>query len=183
MTHTNCIECNVKLTDDNWYPSRKERNINVCIPCYSTLDKYTKRNSDRMFVNGKYVPTNHPLHKAGRYKSFNDAAFSSLNKYQTSNEGEVYIVTNKAWKGWLKVGMAIDAEDRCNGYQTGSPLRDYKLRYSKSFNNRRKAETKALLLCSKKAKKRNGEWFKMPIQEAKNLIETITEECYEKETA
>jgi len=39
--------------------------------------------------------------------------------------------------------MAIDAEDRCKQYQTSSPFRDYKLCYSKHFNDRKKAEAKA----------------------------------------
>ena len=48
-----------------------------------------KNNPKRMFVNGKYVPKSHPLYKAGNYSSFEDAAFSSLEKYQSSTEGQV----------------------------------------------------------------------------------------------
>ena len=102
-----------------------------------------KNNPKRMFVNGKYVPKSHPLYKAGNYSSFEDAAFSSLEKYQSSTECQVYIITNPCFPEWVKVGMAVDAEDRLRGYQTSSPFRDYELFYSWSVNDRRTAETEA----------------------------------------
>jgi hypothetical protein len=183
MKHINCKDCGTLLTDDTWYPSRKEQNIQVCIKCWKTNPKHTQRNSNRMFVNGKHISTKHPLHKPGNYKTFEDAAFSSLAKYESTKEGQVYIITNKAWKGWVKIGMAVDAEDRCNGYQTSSPFRDYELRYKKYFTDRRSAELNAHELCEEKAKERSGEWFKMPIKTAIKIIENINEEQHEKETA
>jgi hypothetical protein len=183
MKHINCKDCGTELTDDNWYPSRKEKNIQVCIECWKTNPKHTQRNSNRMYVNGKHISTKHPLHKAGHYKTFEDAAFSSLSQYTLTKEGEVYLITNKAWKGWIKVGMAVEAEDRCNQYQTSSPYRDYELRYKKFFNNRRKAERKAHKLCETKAKERNGEWFKMSLKDAVQIINNLTEVTHEKETA
>lgn len=112
-------------------------------------------------------------------------AITTLTKvlYDKENSGDVYIITNKAWKGWVKIGRAIDAEDRCKGYQTSSPFRDYTLEYKRYFKDRTKAEKDAHKLCTNKAEDRNGEWFKMSIQEAKKLIETISEKQYEKETA
>ena len=50
-----------------------------------------KRDQTKMFVNGKYIPKSHPLHKPGRYKNFEAAAFSSLAKYESSVEGQVYV--------------------------------------------------------------------------------------------
>ena len=38
---------------------------------------------------------------------------------------QVYIITNDAWPDWVKVGKAVSADDRLNGYQTSSPFRDY----------------------------------------------------------
>ena len=141
-------------------------------------------NPQRMFVNGKYIPKSHPLYKPGNYRTFEDAAFDALSKYTSSTEGQVYIITNKAWEGWIKVGMAIDSEDRCNQYQTSSPFRDYTLQYKKFFTDRRKAEQIAHSLCNKKAQDRNGEWFKLDIPTAISCIEKIIiEEQHEKETA
>ena len=137
------------------------------------VSSHVGKNERRMFVNSKYIPQSHPLYKAGRYKSFDDAAFSSLQNYETSTEGEVYIITNPAWKGWIKIGMAIDSDDRCNGYQTSSPLRDFKLKFKKHFNDRRTAEITAHTLCEKKAKTRKGEWFKLDLKIAKDIIKNM----------
>ena len=93
--------------------------------------------------------------------------------YDKEKSGHVYIITNPAWKGWLKVGMAIDANDRHNSYQTSSPYRDYILRYKKFFTNRSKAEQDAHKLLVAKADKRNGEWFKISVQNAKNILEKL----------
>ena len=73
-----------------------------------------KRNDAQMYVDGKYISKSHPLYKPGKYKSFNDAAFSALQNYETCTKGEVYILKNRAWKDWYKIGKAVDAVDRCN---------------------------------------------------------------------
>ena len=134
---------------------------------------HEKKNNTRMFVNGKYIPKSHPLYKAGRYKTFEGAAFASLEGYEKSTEGHVYIISNPCWDGWIKVGMAVDAEDRCNGYQTSSPFRDYKLCYTKYFKDRRSAEQMAHKKLKKISVKYKGEWFKVSIKEATNLIQAI----------
>ena len=116
------------------------------------------RDAKRMWVNGAEVKKTHPLYKAGRYKGFEEAAFSSLENYTDSAEGSVYVIANKAWDGWVKVGMAIDAEDRLKSYQTSSPFRDYMLYYSYTTSNRRKSEAEAHKLLEQKYERRN-EWF------------------------
>jgi hypothetical protein len=127
------------------------------------------RDAKRMWVNGKEVKKSHPLYKAGRYKGFEEAAFSSLENYKESAEGEVYVITNKAWDGWVKVGMAVDAEDRLKNYQTSSPFRDYVLYYSYKTDDRRKAESTAHSKLEQLFE-RNNEWFKCTPQEAKGVL-------------
>ena len=167
----NCNHCDVELVlNENYDEHRLKRKDYICQTCYS---EYLNKN---MYVNGKYIPRSHPLYKPGRYKTFEDAAFSSLSKYTTSSEGQVYVITNKAWRGWVKIGMAIDAEDRCNQYQTSSPHRDYELKYCKSFLNRRTAESQAHKLCKTESKDNKGEWFKLKINSAIKIIDSITEE-------
>ena len=144
--------------------------------------KRPERNADRMFVNGKFIPKSHPLWKRGRYKSFNDAAFSSLANYILSTEGEVYVLQNPAWDNWYKIGKAIDSEDRCNGYQTGSPHRDYKIVTSKKFSHRGIAEKMAHSLAEGLSRKRANEWFyikhlgKEDFDKMLNLIDGLIEE-------
>ena len=106
-----------------------------------------------MFVGGKYISTKHPLYKAGRYKTFTDVAFSSLKNYVKCTKGEVYVLKNPAWKNWYKIGKAVDSGDRCNGYQTSSPHRDYTLVTSIKVNNRGVAEKCAHVLAEGMSKK------------------------------
>ena len=197
MRHINkfCTSCNTNKSVEDWYKNKTQTD-GLDVICKSCRTSYNKKynskyhhihnpieNAKAMYVNGKYISRSHPLHKPGRYKTFEGAAFSSLSNYEKSTGGHVYLITNPAWKGWVKVGMAVDANDRCNQYQTSSPMRDYKLEYKKQFNNRRIAESQAHKLCSKKALQQNGEWFKINIKDAIKLIESITEEQNERETA
>ena len=129
-----------------------------------------KRDETRMYVNGKEVSKKHPLYKAGRYKSFNDAAFSSFERYEKSKDGYVYAITNPAWEGWVKIGMAVDADDRCKSYQTSSPLRDYKLEHCTYFEDRRRAEHQAHKKAEEIAEECGSEWFKIPVDEAVRII-------------
>ena len=132
-----------------------------------------KRDETRMYVNGKEVSKKHHLYKAGRYKSFNDAAFSSFERYEKSKDGYVYAITNPAWEGWVKIGMAVDADDRCKSYQTSSPLRAYKLEHCTYFEDRRKAEQQAHEKAEEIAEECGSEWFKIPVDEAVRIIGEI----------
>ena len=130
---------------------------------------HSRKNTTRMFVNGKYIPKSHPLHKAGRYKSLDDAW--SHNKIESVNEGEVYAIVNDAWPEWVEVGKAVDADDRLNGYQTSSPFRDYTVLTTLKAENRHEAEREMHHLFTDVAKERRGEWFKIDIDKTKELFD------------
>ena len=144
-----------------------------------SITAHNKKNTSRMFVNGKYVPKSHPLYKSGRYKNFESAAFSALQGYEKSNVGYVYAVCNPAWKGWYKVGMAVDAADRCSGYQTSSPFRDYKVSYSKYFEDRREAERLAHSALKENKIEHANEWFKTDLKTITNVIKNIKDVQHE----
>ena len=129
-----------------------------------------KRDQTKMFVNGKYISKSHPLHKPGRYKGFLDAAFSSLKNYTESKQGQIYIMINPAYPGWCKVGMAVDAEDRINQFQTGSPFRDYRLFKFFKADNRREAEKQAHNILEEKIDDRRGEWFHINPEDAEKIL-------------
>jgi len=133
------------------------------------------RDAKRMWVNGKEVKKSHPLYKAGRYKGFEEAAFSSLENYEANPQGEVYVIYNKAWPEWVKVGMAVDSNDRLKNYQTSSPFRDYALLYSYEVNDRRVAESAAHVRLAKECDSIN-EWFKLPPAVANELILEVIHE-------
>ena len=129
-----------------------------------------KRDANRMYLDGREISKKHPLHKPGKYSSFEDAAFSSLGTYVSRKEGHVYIISNPAWNGWYKVGKAVDADDRCQSYNTSSPLRDYKVEYKIYVQDRDKGEKIAHTQALKKTQTYSGEWFKICL---KDLIETL----------
>lgn len=133
---------------------------------------HERKNDTRMFVDGKYIPKKHPLYKAGRYESFEDAAFSNLQNYRRDPRGHVYIITNDAWRGWIKVGKAVDAHDRLNSYQTSSPMRDYELYTAFNVKDRGLAEKQAHSVLDARFERRN-EWFKCEPDIAATLLEEV----------
>ena len=149
-----CIDCDAELIlNDNWTEARQRQAKYLCKPCWQ------QRDSLRMYVNGKHISKHHPLYKSGRYKGFTDAAFSSLSNYEIAQEGEVYIIYNPSFPSWIKVGMAVDSEDRLKQYQTGSPYRD-----------RRKSEAEAHALLEENHERR-GEWFVCSAVVAENILD------------
>ena len=172
----NCNHCGIELVlNTNYSDYRYTQRDYSCKTCYLKITKEHNKinNKIQMYVNGKYVSRKHPLHKAGNYKTFEGAAFASLEGYANTTEGYVYIINNPCWDGWVKVGMAIDAEDRCKQYQTSSPFRDYKLCYLKHFEDRKIAEQSAHKELKKITATYNGEWFKTSVKEAKKTIEAL----------
>ena len=146
-----------------------------CKECKSIANsKLPFRNNSRMWVNGVFIPKSHPLHKPGRYKTLDDA-WSHAEIDQRSTEGEVYIITNKAFPNWYKVGKAVNAEDRLNGYQTSSPFRDYELRYSVKFDNRHQAEVQVHRLLRNVLSESHcqGEWFNADYEVIKDMIDVV----------
>lgn len=176
MKHINnktCYLCNQTKNVSEYHKDSSQQDglQSRCKECRKDIEY--EGHSKRMYVNGKYVSRKHPLYKAGRFKTFEGAAFASLKGYEKTDEGYVYIITNPCWSNWVKVGMAIDAEDRCKQYQTSSPFRDYKLCYSKFFDDRKEAEAKAHSLLKKSAEERKGEWFKITQDKAQQIIESL----------
>ena len=184
-----CITCTEELdVTTNWTDSMRQSRIYKCKKCHALyMKKINARHSERhnklqMYVDGKYISKKHPLYRPGKYKSFNDAAFSSLVNYVLSPEGEVYIMRNPAWGNWYKIGKAIESTDRCNSYQTGSPHRDYELVNYKKFKHRAIAEKMAHSLAEGLSRKRANEWFyienlgKEDFDKMLNLIDGLIEE-------
>ena len=159
----NCITCGVVLeAPKNWWISFVDKKHYKCRSCYDT--RRTENKIKRMYKDGKQ-PSPKLLAKFLGTKH--------REEYSNVTQGQVYIISNSAWEGWLKIGMAIDAKDRCNQYQTSSPHRDYKLCYSKFFDNKKEAEQQAHNLVSEIAEERKGEWFKITKDKAQQIIESL----------
>jgi hypothetical protein len=163
-----CSKCLTTKSVDQFYRHKKQVYEPYCKPCQILNSK--KHELTKMFVEGKYIPKKHPLHKPGRYKSFGHAAFESLENYSTAKEGQVYILYSPAYPSWCKIGMAVDAEDRLKQFQTSSPYRDYTLIATYDTSDRRKAEKFAHNLLEKRHERR-GEWFCIQHPVAVSILE------------
>jgi len=131
-------------------------------------DAVKRRDSLRMYVNGKEISKKSPLHKPGKYKSLDDAwSHSDIEK---TSEGEVYLIMNPAWPEWVKVGKAAIATDRLSNYQTSSPFRDYIIIKSIKTDDRHAAETNLLDRFETESVDRRGEWFKISKEKAIELL-------------
>lgn len=169
-----CRKCNKTKPETDYYDSMKS----TCKECFKVeqaprnRQNNPKHNPNRMWVNGKYISKKHPLFKAGRYKTLDDA-WSHVEIDQRSTEGEVYIIANKAFPNWYKVGKAVSAEDRLNGYQTSSPFRDYELLYSVKFDNRHRAESDVHKLLRNVLDEEccKSEWFKADYEVIKDMVD------------
>ena len=90
-------------------------------------------------------------------------------------EGVVYAITNPAWPNWIKVGKSGSIGSRVSSYQTGSPLRDYKVEHKRLFSECGAAEKKIhrKLRKSPLVLDDNGEWFKTNLSTVVSIIESI----------
>lgn len=79
----------------------------------------------------------------------------------------IYIITNPAWRGWVKIGRSNNPRKRCENYNTNSPLRDYKLEYYAFVDNIRDIEMAFI----DKYSDSHNEWFYISVKEARDLIE------------
>ena len=81
--------------------------------------------------------------------------------------GYLYIITNKSWPGWIKIGSTRNLKTRLQTYQTGSPFRDYEVLYSIKHPEYLKAEQNIKLQMLKFAKQIKNEWYEVDLEVAK----------------
>lgn len=152
----------------------------------------TLENKTRVFINGERLRVGNPKHPY--YQLYKDKGLEAVldamgivptrqlakaygrvveDLYSATRQGYVYIVWNKAWPEWVKVGMAVDAEDRLKTFNTGCPFRDYTVVKTYYTEDRFAAEQEAHDLLTLLADDRKGEWFKINFKEATALLNTI----------
>mgnify|MGYP006921470020 CR=1 FL=1 len=89
--------------------------------------------------------------------------------------GYLYIVTNAAFPGWVKIGTTWNLIDRLHTYQTGDPYRGYKLQYSLHHPLFREAEKKIKEVMKHFALDISGEWYKIDLAFAKSRLDEALE--------
>lgn len=90
-----------------------------------------------------------------------------------STEGFVYVISHPNFPSYVKIGRACDPIARLANYQTGCPMRAYKLEGATFFTNCHHTERKAhdvLDSC-----RMNGEWFCITAEEALKTINQLGE--------
>ena len=90
-------------------------------------------------------------------------------------KGEIYIFQNPAWEGWIKVGKSSDAKKRLAQFQAACPLKDFECVKLITVKNQTKAERKILDLIYFFAEKNNGEWIKINLDKALEILNTYKE--------
>jgi len=90
-----------------------------------------------------------------------------------TSEGFVYVITNPAWPGWVKVGKTDQMRRRVSQYQTSSPFRDFKVQYSRAVEDRHAAESGAHDRLRKLADEYDGEWFKVAVKTAVFVVNQL----------
>lgn len=73
----------------------------------------------------------------------------------------------------MKIGRAFDADSRHNGYQTGSPYRDYELAFVGDYFEDCVAQEKRVhaMLAEHRLQ---GEWFAVSLEQAIRAISSVS---------
>ena len=90
-------------------------------------------------------------------------------------DGWVYVLSNPAWPGYVKIGSSLEMNGRLSGYQTGSPFRDYALEALFKTTDRRAFERR-VHAALQAVRVGRTEWFRMHPQDAKNIIDKLKKE-------
>jgi hypothetical protein len=80
--------------------------------------------------------------------------------------GYLYIVTNEAFPGFVKVGCTEDLGARLQSYQTSDPKRGYKMVFNIPHPDCFVAEKKIKAMMKMFAKSQRNEWFECDLQTA-----------------
>lgn len=95
----------------------------------------------------------------------------------TLKSGYIYIISNPAHPGWLKIGVTEDIKDRLHVYQTGDPQRQYKIEHYVAHPNCYVAEKQIKEMMRYFAKRINGEWYEVDIGIAKSRLDETLLDC------
>ena len=91
--------------------------------------------------------------------------------------GYVYLVSNPAWKGWVKLGKCdSNYKNRLSSYNTSTPKRDFEFRYLLKCKKPRELEFLVWKKIEKIAESFNSEWFKVDLQVTIGIMESMKED-------
>lgn len=82
--------------------------------------------------------------------------------------GFVYIITNRAYPGFVKVGKAVNVESRVSGLNTGDPFRCFRAEYAQFFEDALRIERE--FHEAHADVRMEGEWFAMDVSTARAAL-------------
>lgn len=85
--------------------------------------------------------------------------------------GYLYIVTNEAFPGFVKVGCTDDLQSRLRAYQTSDPKRAYKLVFNIAHPDCFAAEKRIQESMRHFAFSQKNEWYEIPLHMAISRLE------------
>ncbi len=90
------------------------------------------------------------------FLKLNEQRLKNSNGFKKTDSGIVYLISNPAFPGYLKVGITNNLLKRLSSYQTYDPLRRYKIEHYKVVPNSREYEK--YLLKHQNINLAKGEW-------------------------
>lgn len=151
--------------------------------CHDILSKNTKVDKKLIdtYLERYWEIRGTPEKNFPYYKRFQERiAALDLVRYVYSNsdinasyirEGWVYIVTNSAFPNCVKIGKAIDMDNRLKNMQTYDPFRQYICEHQFFVEDRHSTEIKIHSLLADR--RLSGEWFDGTPEEIRNIISGI----------
>lgn len=156
-----CFRCNTELViPDNYRECCLKKKYYICNQCDSIKRK---------------INTLKKKAAQGEDVLASLATIKAIDEYNRIPNGYIYAITNPAFKGWVKVGLAANVDDRLRGYQTASPFRDYKVEVSLKVKDRHRIEK----LCHKALGElypQSYEWFQCDVAEVQNIMQGVVNE-------
>lgn len=85
--------------------------------------------------------------------------------------GYLYLITNKAFPGFVKVGVTTDIKSRLHTYQTSDPKRQYKIEFYVEHPDCYTAEKKIKEMMKYFAASQKNEWYECDVSVARVRLE------------
>ena len=111
-------------------------------------------------------------HCKKRLNAYYNKRKNPLRKKKLQDNDAVYILSNKAWEGFHKVGYSSNLYTRLSDYNVSSPFRDFEYLYTLEADNAEVIET----AFHDRYKRGHGEWYEVPVEELIRRLKGIQEE-------
>jgi hypothetical protein len=93
-------------------------------------------------------------------------------KHVNLNAGFVYLLSNPAFPGWVKMGSTVNVNERVSSYQTSDPLRSFVIEKKWFVFNRKSVEKSLINIASTSGYRVNNEWAQIDAASLINLAQT-----------